>query len=61
MNHIDLTKIHLDTGGHDESSGKGCLMEWVAIFAGVRYSDHPSCTSPVLGAFGLSLQRPPAR
>jgi len=57
-NHIDLATIKLDLGGHTEArakKGEACLMELVAIFAGVPYSDHPSCTSPVLGAFGRAL------
>lgn len=56
--HVDLTTIRLDDGSHTEGQakkGEACLMEWVAIFAGVPYSDHPSCTSSVLGAFGRAL------
>jgi len=51
----EIATVRLDTGHHEEGSGKGCLLEWVAIFAGVPYSDSPSCTSPVLGAFGRAF------
>jgi hypothetical protein len=53
--HIELADIKLETGPHSEGSGQGCLLEWVSIFAGVDYGDSPSCTSPVLGAFGRSF------
>jgi hypothetical protein len=52
--HIDLAGIHLDTGSHPASAPEACLLEWVAIFAGLSKDDHPPCTSPVLGAFGRS-------
>ena len=57
MHHVDLTAIRLDSGSHSRTVGeqKACLLEWVSIFAGVDYGDHPSCTSPVLGAFGRTL------
>lgn len=56
--HIDLGTIHLING-----AGKGdelCVMQWTARFAGEepespdRWSDHPSCTSPVLTAFAIA-------
>ena len=58
MNHIDLSTVRLASGSHSEAAakkGEACLLEWSAIFAGVPYSDHPECTSPVLGAFGRAL------
>ena len=57
--HIEIEKIRLDSGGHaskpKDETGQACLMEWVSIFAGVDYGDHPTCTSPVLAAFGRTL------
>lgn len=32
-----------------------CLMEAVAYVAGERWSDHPACASPVLAAYGRTL------
>ncbi len=56
--HLDLSTIKLERGEHTKAQaakGHACLLEWTAIFAGVDYGDHPTCTSPVLGAFGRSL------
>lgn len=54
MNHVDLTKIRLHSGGHTSIESGACLMEAVAYFAHEPWSDHPKCVSPVLGAFGRS-------
>jgi len=52
---FDLDSLHLLTGGHDSVDDGVCLLEAVAWFAGEPHSDHPACTSPVLGAFGRRL------
>ena len=53
MEHIDLAKITLARGAHRETGpdNGACAMEWVAVLAREPFSDHPSCTSPVLAAF----------
>lgn len=40
----------LANGKHSEGSGQACVMEYVSILAGEQFSDHPSCTDPVLAA-----------
>ena len=40
----------LYAGGHQPNS-KMCVMEAAAYVAGEKWSDHPSCVSPLLGAF----------
>jgi hypothetical protein len=55
MSDRDLSTITLAVGDHDDLDGGMCLMEAVAWFAGEPWSDHPACTSPVLGSFGRSL------
>lgn len=40
----------LSTGKHEAGSGQACVMEYVSILAGESFSDHPSCTDPVLSA-----------
>jgi hypothetical protein len=52
--HIDLSAITLETGSHEDREG-GCVMEWVAIFAGLDKTDEPVCTSPVLRAFAIAF------
>ena len=57
---IDTTRLamvtHLESGAHDPSQGGAmCAMEAVAFVAGEPWSDHPTCTSPVIGAFMRSL------
>jgi hypothetical protein len=52
--HISLEGIHLDVGNHPEE-GRGCVMNWVARFAGEKVTDHPVCTSPVLTAFAIAF------
>src|SRR6185436_11442285 len=46
-----LEKIDLKHGSHDSRKKGVCAMEAVAYIAGLPHSDHPECTSPVLGAF----------
>lgn len=40
----------LSSGAHSAEEGKACVMEYVSILAGEKFSDHPSCTDPVLAA-----------
>jgi hypothetical protein len=38
----------LDRGGHRSPEQGACLMEYVSVLAGARFSDHPKCTHPAL-------------
>ncbi|MGH3617728.1 MAG: hypothetical protein ACRDQV_06860 [Pseudonocardiaceae bacterium] len=38
----------LDRGGHRSPEQGACLMEYVSVLAGTRFSDHPRCTHPAL-------------
>ena len=38
----------LGRGRHASASEGACLMEYTSVLAGVRFSDHPSCTAPTL-------------
>ena len=46
-----LDGLVLEAGGHQAAQDKMCVMEAAAWIAGEPWSDHPSCVSPVLGAF----------
>jgi hypothetical protein len=53
-----ITTLH--KGSHTppragDTTPDACLLEAVAWIAGEPWSDHPACTSPVLGTFGRSL------
>src|SRR5258707_8325091 len=52
---IDLKTLTLAKGGHENRGDGLCLMEAVAWFAGKPHSDRPPCVSPVLGAYGRTL------
>jgi len=52
---IDLDTLTLARGSHGDRDQGICLMEAVAWFAGRPHSDKPPCVSPVLGAYGRSL------
>ena len=43
----------LSSGAHSAPNGnfEACIMEAAAFVAGERWSDHPGCTCPVIGAF----------
>ena len=43
--------LMLAYGGHTKPEDGMCAMEAVAWIAGERWSDHPKCASPVIGAF----------
>jgi hypothetical protein len=55
MKTIDLDNLHLDSGGHSGIDEGVCLLEAVAWFANEPHSDHPSCVSPYLAAYGRRL------
>jgi len=38
----------LDRGAHRSPEQGACLMEYVSVLAGTRFSDHPKCTHPAL-------------
>ena len=38
----------LQVGAHLAPEDGACLMEYVSVLVGTRFSDHPSCTDPVL-------------
>jgi hypothetical protein len=55
---IDLEALTLDEGGHDwlgngdiSPDQRMCVMEAVSWVAGEKWSDHPKCVSPAIGAF----------
>jgi len=52
---IDLNLITLDTGAHKTREDGVCLLEAVAWLAGEPHTDNPTCASPILGAYGRSL------
>src|SRR5258708_9476228 len=52
---IALDTLILARGAHKDRDQGTCLLEAVAWFAGRSHSDHPPCVSPVLGAYGRSL------
>ena len=39
----------LSRGRHRRASRGACLMEFVSLLAGERWTDHPSCTHPLIG------------
>jgi len=45
----------LAVGRHRDPSDGGCLMEWVSLLAGERWSDHPACTHPLLAHLARSV------
>ncbi len=47
--------IRLTAGEHDSPADGLCLMEAVALFAGERHRDWPTCVCPVLIEFGRVL------
>ena len=48
----DLDHITLRKGNHAENDqGAMCIMEAAAWIAGEPWTDHPTCVSPVIGAF----------
>ena len=53
--HPDLSRLDtlppLAKGAHKAGDDIACCMEAVAFVAGERWSDHPACACPVIGAF----------
>ena len=47
--------ITLTRGAHETRAAGVCLLEAAAWFAGKSHTDHPACVSPVLAAYGRSL------
>ncbi len=45
----------LSPGAHRRRRDGGCFMEWVSLLAGERWSDHPSCTHPLLAHLARSV------
>ena len=45
---IDLDAITLDAGAHTSAEKGMCVMEAVAYFAHLPFSDHPKCASPLI-------------
>ena len=45
----------LAVGHHRDPRDGGCLMEWVSLLAGERWSDHPACTHPLLAHLARSV------
>jgi uncharacterized Ntn-hydrolase superfamily protein len=45
----------LDAGRHDRPEAGACLMEYVSVLAGERWSDHPWCTQPLLAAVARAV------
>lgn len=39
----------LSAGRHRTPRTGACFMEWASLLAGEKFSDHPSCTHPLLG------------
>ena len=52
---INIDNIQLAAGAHHTRDDGLCLLEAVAWVAGEAHSDHPTCTSTVLAAFGREL------
>jgi hypothetical protein len=50
-----LEGLRLSKGAHPTPEAGVCLLEAVAWVRGQPFSDHPPCVSPVLGAYGRSL------
>jgi len=51
---LDLAALTLEKGAHDPDH-TFCVMEAAAYVAGEPWSDHPTCVSPVIGAFLRNL------
>ena len=52
---LDLATLTLAIGGHQSLDDGACLLEAASYLAGEPWSDHPTCVSPVLGAYGRGL------
>jgi len=54
MPQFDLDAIWLARGAHP-GSADGCVMEWVALFAGLPKTDRPACTNAVVASIAIHL------
>lgn len=45
----------LSAGSHHEVEGKACVMEYVALISGERWTDMPKCTLPMLSIAAQEL------
>jgi hypothetical protein len=54
MAQLDLDTIWLARGAHP-GSGEGCVMEWVALLAGLPKTDRPACTNRLVRAVAVHL------
>jgi len=54
MPQFDLDAIWLARGAHP-GSADGCVMEWVALFAGLPKTDRPACTNAVVASVAIHL------
>ena len=56
VNELDLSTIHLDHGSHSaKKPGEWCVMEAVSWAAGEPWTDRPSCVSPVIASYCITL------
>ena len=55
MTTIDLDVVEIKHGSHSKPEDGACVMEWVSIFAGLPFGDHPECTDPVVAQYARSL------
>ena len=54
MPQVGLGTIWLARGAHP-GSPDGCVMEWVALFAGLPKTDRPACTNAVVASVAMHL------
>ena len=54
MPQVDLDAIWLARGAHP-GSVDGCVMEWVALFAGLPKTDRPECTNALVASIAIHL------
>ena len=45
----------LSRGAHRRVNDGACVMEYVSVLAGLRFSDHPRCTHPALAQLARSV------
>jgi hypothetical protein len=45
----------LDAGAHRDARSGSCLMEYVSVLAGERFTDRPRCTHPAVAALAWQI------
>ena len=55
MTNIPTGLPTLSHGSHSPNDGRACVMEMVALLAGEKWTDSPSCTHPVLAAMARNV------